>query len=293
MITTVIPVLNGEKWIAKAVESFVEQIVKKELIIVDSSLNNKTKNVVLPYLKRYNDEISYYHREDLAGIFDKCNFGLEIARGDVFHTMACDHRLVSGTYELVEKEIQNVDWLFGNVALLNENEVELKKNIYPLFNLLEYRQVNILAGCACYTKIEFIKKHKLKFNQKFSLNGDYDFYLRLANLSQPKQIQNHVIKLVIRRDGLTDFGNNQEIRKQDKIEIIQNIKKEFPLPDYLESERKQRLKVLIAVCNEGWIRSEVTNTLIMMAMDPRVDKKIIYSNHRPYENNLSHIANKF
>ena len=303
MITTVIPVKNGEKWIANAIESFLIQKGDKELIVIDKSEHNKVADVV----KKYNsDLIKYVHdpeidkeavrrfcpkdrNPDIYGIFSACNLGLQMAKGDIFHTMADDHELTAGTYETVEREIGNNSWLLGNVVLLNENRVELRTNIYPKFDLLEYRRGNILAGCACFVRTSFLREKRLEFNQKYPLNGDYDFYLRLANLSQPKQIVEPVIKIMLKPSGLTSYGNNEELRNQDKAEIIANVKKEFPLPNYLETERP---KVLVAVCNEGWIRPEVTNALIKIALDSRVDKKIVYPNSRPYENNLSHIANK-
>ena len=224
MITTVIPILNGEKWIVKAIESFLEQKSKKELIIIDSS--EKVTKVIKPYLS---EEISYYYRPDLEGIFDKCNFGLDIAKGDIFHTMACDHRLPEGTYEFVEEEIKDVDWLFGNVIFLDENEIEVERHIVSLYNLKDFRQNGILTGCACYAKTDFIKKHNLKFNQKYPLNADYDFYLRLAHYSRPKQIHEYLIKTIQRKDGLCDFDNNIEMRKKHRAEIAKQIREEFTL----------------------------------------------------------------
>lgn len=283
-ISTIIPVLNGEKWIAGAIESFLAQeYTNAELIIVDNGCTDKTKEIA----KKYNDKRISYHVIPDTGIFHACNYGLSVASGDIFHTMACDHRLTNGAYKKVVDNIGCSKWLFGNNLVLNENEVEILENKRQRFSLLEYRKENIISGCAAFTRIDFIKEKGLVFNQEYPFNGDYDFYLRLAHLAQPKQIDESLIAVILRDDGLCDFGNNEERRESDKAIIRSVIEQEHPLPSGLE-QRKPR--VLVAVCNQGWVRNEVSIATMRMSHDPRYDIKFIYPQHKPYENALSHVA---
>ena len=52
------------------------------------------------------------------------------------------------------------------------------------------------------------------------------------------------------------------------------------------------MKVLVVVCNEGWLRVEVVVSLLRISSDKRHQVKIYFPNLKPYENNLAHAAKK-
>lgn len=58
-------------------------------------------------------------------------------------------------------------------------------------------------------------------------------------------------------------------------------------------ESNSKKKIYIACLNQGWLRVELTNLLIILSHDFRFEIKIIYPNHRPVDNNHNIIVKKF
>lgn len=268
------PVLNGERYIREAIDSFLTQDISSELVIIDGGSTDKTEDVVKSFK---NKRIRYFYT-DLVRTFEKINYGLERMKGDIFFTMACDCRLLPNAFNEVEKQMKGYEALFGNIRFLNEGGEEIGESEYPVFNLREYREGNFLASCVVFAKY----KKGMKFDLDYPHNADYDFYLRLSNQIKFKQISNYLMELIMQNNQMEKLHKGD----MDRAEIIEKVKREYPMPEYI------RPRVLVAVCNMGWIRPEVTTMCFQISQDPRVISKIYFPSVKTYENNLSQVALK-
>jgi len=77
-VSVVMPVWNGEEYLAESIDSILGQTFKDfELIVVDDGSTDRT----LEILGSYRDERLRVHRRDHGGIVLALNYGLEVAEG--------------------------------------------------------------------------------------------------------------------------------------------------------------------------------------------------------------------
>ncbi len=78
LISVIIPVYNGEYFIADAIQSVLDQNYDPlEIIVVDDGSTDKTKKVVLQFGNKI-----IYHKKENGGVASARNKGLELAKGE-------------------------------------------------------------------------------------------------------------------------------------------------------------------------------------------------------------------
>jgi glycosyltransferase involved in cell wall biosynthesis/chromosome segregation ATPase len=78
LVSVIIPAYNGEKYIAQAVESVLNQTYSNyEILVVDDGSTDNTRGVLEPYL----DKIQYVYQEN-QGVAVARNRGIEMSRGE-------------------------------------------------------------------------------------------------------------------------------------------------------------------------------------------------------------------
>jgi glycosyltransferase involved in cell wall biosynthesis len=88
IISCIVPVFNGEKFLAEALESILGQHHRPlEIIVVDDGSTDGSEAVA----KQYDDRIRYL-RQDNMGPAAARNLGLQAARGDFIAFLDCDDR---------------------------------------------------------------------------------------------------------------------------------------------------------------------------------------------------------
>ena len=86
LISVIIPVYNGEKFIREAIESILQQSVRPlEIIVIDDGSTDATGEVV----KSYEDQIRYVYQER-SGIAAARNRGLEMVQGNLITFIDAD-----------------------------------------------------------------------------------------------------------------------------------------------------------------------------------------------------------
>ena len=81
LISIIVPVYNGEKYIDKCLKSLVNQTLKNiEIIVVNDGSNDKTQNIVEKY-KKENSNIILINSTN-KGVAAARNKGLKIAKGN-------------------------------------------------------------------------------------------------------------------------------------------------------------------------------------------------------------------
>ena len=114
LISTIIPVFNGGRYIAQAIESILEQgYPNTEIIVIDDGSTDNTAAVV----KQFNAPVCYFYQEN-AGIAATMNHGVRRAKGDFFSFLDSDDYWLPGkTSKQLDLLRQNpeLDMVFGHV----------------------------------------------------------------------------------------------------------------------------------------------------------------------------------
>ena len=79
LVSVIMPVYNGEKYIRKAVESVYEQGVSLELLVIDDGSTDHTEEVLSAYEGR--EDFRYIKNEQNMGAAGSRNRGVGLAQG--------------------------------------------------------------------------------------------------------------------------------------------------------------------------------------------------------------------
>ncbi|WP_224999902.1 glycosyltransferase [Cesiribacter sp. SM1] len=97
-ISVIIPAYNAELYIAKAIESVLDQTYKHfELIIVDDGSTDRTADIVQNYAER-DGRVKYFYQEN-TGVGKASNKCIELAKGDIIARMDADDIMLPNRLE--------------------------------------------------------------------------------------------------------------------------------------------------------------------------------------------------
>ena len=89
-ISVIITVFNGEKYLRKAIDSFLsQQYDEKELIIVDGKSTDGSHEIIADYKTRFPHLIKWINQPD-TGISNGRNIALQNATGDIVGFLGAD-----------------------------------------------------------------------------------------------------------------------------------------------------------------------------------------------------------
>lgn len=112
LFSVVMPNLNGERFLAKALESVLTQVGPTfELIVVDGGSTDGSVAVI----ERFKDRIDFLIAEPDQGQADAIMKGAAVARGELFNWINSDDILLPGALATIAEGIGNLDCFAGAV----------------------------------------------------------------------------------------------------------------------------------------------------------------------------------
>ncbi len=128
LISTILPVFNGARYIQQAIESILEQDHEPmEIIVVDDGSVDDTRKVV----QRFGSRVTYVYQEN-AGIAITMNHGVKLSAGSLLAFLDSDDYWLPGKIIKQRAALEqdpSLDMVFGHVRQFfsPELEEELKK----------------------------------------------------------------------------------------------------------------------------------------------------------------------
>lgn len=134
-ISIIIPVYNGEKYLAKCIESALEQTYRNiELILIDDGSTDQSYSICEHY-RQIDHRVRLLHKDN-GGIGSSRNAGLAMASGEYVTFMDNDDWLpgdaIEKLYNLAQEH--NADIAIGNFSLFSEK----KQKVYVKFSEADY-----------------------------------------------------------------------------------------------------------------------------------------------------------
>tara|TARA_Y100001958_G_C21215547_1_gene540959 strand:+ start:1148 stop:1897 length:750 start_codon:yes stop_codon:yes gene_type:complete len=216
---------NSQKTISETIESVIRQKhLDKEYIIIDGGSSDNTLSII----KKYQNHIDKLISEKDNGIYDAINKGLKQANGDIIGLLhSDDHYPNDNVLSTVSQSFENnnVDIVWGNVALINENNN--KKRFYSGKSIdvssfdvgVMPPHPSVFIKRTCYQKFG-------NFNLNYKIAADYDLLLRFLKIERLNYLYNSNILINMRLGGLSNSGIvslykiNKEIYKIHKAHMI-------------------------------------------------------------------------
>ena len=178
VISVVMPVYNGEKYIRQAIESVLCQKVPLELIIVDDCSNDRTQEMVLGYLSAGN--VFYYKNEKNEGAAFSRNYGSRLAKGAYIAFLDADDWWTEGKLEKQLERLKKTNAVLCCTAreLIHPDGSSAGK-VIPVREEITYKYLlshNSIACSSVVAKAEAIREFPMEHEDS---QEDYITWMRI------------------------------------------------------------------------------------------------------------------
>lgn len=213
LVSIVLPVYNGEKYIALSIESCLQQTHKNiELIIVNDCSTDATSKIINQYAQ--NDfRIRVIDNIENKKLPASLNIGHRQAKGNFITWTSDDNIYELNAIEVMLNQIfeKKADVAYCDFFLIDNNGDKIRE-----VKLLEIENMifgNFIACCFLYKKEVFVRN--VEYNENLYLAEDYDFWLRAILHSRYTQINRALYYYRKHEDSLT----NQISANREKKEL--------------------------------------------------------------------------
>lgn len=180
LISIVLPVYNGEKYLRESIDSVLAQTYKNwELLIVDDCSTDSSAAIAKEYASK-DRRIYYYRNENNLRLPRNLNKGFRLAKGDYLTWTSDDNKFKPTALEKMYdalKNNQNAQFVFASCRVINSEGQEIE---YIMVDDKRKKQIvghNVVGACFMYTRKAY--EEVGEYNPDFTLVEDYDYWQRI------------------------------------------------------------------------------------------------------------------
>lgn len=225
LVSIIIPVYNGEKYISDTIQSVIDQTYKNwELIIVDDGSTDNTADIV----KQFNDSRISYIKKNNTGVSDTRNVGANLAKGEILCFLdADDVWLPQNLEKKLSKLTKEQDSILVTSPMYlwdgktDYHNCQIIGNNFPVDEWKEFRElrnISIPSSALMYKNYFF---EAGMFDTKISTSADFDLSIRLRQFGKFTYLNE---PLVLYRCHPSQMHNNITLYKHDMIYILKKYK---------------------------------------------------------------------
>ena len=215
LISAVIPVSNGERYLADAIESALEQSYKPiEIIVVDDGSTDRSGEIA----RSFGTSITYV-LEPHSGIAAARNKGIAMAHGSFFAFLDADDMWTENKLMLqmkVLKENPDVDWVFGHVKQFISPDIDAesgRKIQIPQEVMPGYIPSTVLIRRESFSRVGF-------FGDTWQIGEFIDWYLRAREQGLKSVMLNEIVSK--RRIHDDNIGIRRHAERTDYVRILKS-----------------------------------------------------------------------
>lgn len=213
LISVTIPVYNGERYLAEAIESMLAQTYRPiEIVVVDDGSTDSSADVA----ERFSPPVRYCFQPN-SGPAAARNTGLKMARGDIIGFLDQDDIWPAGKLALqVPYLVENpsLDIVLGRMQAIR---LSRSADGEPEFVDLLGPQIQMMLTCAIFRKSVFDKVGLLDETLEY-YSDDLDWFMRARELGVSMVILKQVTLLWRMHDHNT--SRSRAIRDRSLIEVL-------------------------------------------------------------------------
>lgn len=220
MISVVMPVYNGEKYLKEAIESILNQTYTNfEFIILNDGSTDKTEEIILSY---DDARIVYVKNEENLQIVKTLNKGIALAKGKYIARMDADDISLPKRFEKQIKIMErNTEIGVCGTWLKTFGE---REEIWDIPVLHEEIIMNMLFESSLMHPTVFIRKSillplKQVYDQAFNKVEDYELWIRLSKKTRFENIPE-----VLLHYRISDIYHERKEYKQVQISLANNLR---------------------------------------------------------------------
>ncbi|WP_185226397.1 glycosyltransferase family 2 protein [Chryseobacterium indologenes] len=244
-VSIIVPVYNVENYLAKCLDSLVNQSLQDiEILVIDDGSKDKSGDIIEQYAGKYPEKIKAFTKEN-GGLSDARNYGIDRATGEYIGFVDSDDYVAETMFEemflLAEK--YHTKMVISNIQKVDEHGNITQKltqipNMPELIDLNEHFSVfSDLSYFACNKlfKKEIFEHKRFKKGVHFE-----DIQLipqLLLKCDQIAQTQNFHYQYLERSDSITKTHTEKGL---DILKAVADVEQVFYTSDY--AHKKKELK---------------------------------------------------
>ena len=241
LVSVIIPTYNRAHLIGETLDSIIAQTYTNwECIVVDDGSTDNTDEVMDRYCTK-DQRIQYHHRpKNRPKGGNACrNYGFELSKGEYVNWFDDDDLMFPKKIEIQIEQIHNTKYDFAVCQTIMYDKklmrkIGLRANKLKSDNIFEdyiLSRIFWLTGAPLWKK-EFLKFNNLHFDEYLYQAQDYDFHMRVLNISKNYysyentlvQVNSHESNM---SNSTTDKPSKILSNVRVKFKIIKNYNKEL------------------------------------------------------------------
>jgi glycosyltransferase involved in cell wall biosynthesis len=234
LVSIIINCYNGEKYLDKAIKSVLEQNYRYwEIIFFDNNSTDASSSI----LKRYKDRrIKYFKSQKTYPLYKARNLAISKSKGELIAFLDVDDWWLKNKLNKQVKVFLKdpaVDVLYSNIYLYNEKKqtktIYIKKINYGKLTqkLVDKFEMPILS-----TVIKRNIFNQIKFDNRYTIIGDFDFFVRLSLIKNITVIQEPLACYRVHDSNLTTKKIELNIKELENWVSEKTKNKNFKLIDF-------------------------------------------------------------
>jgi len=185
MLSIVTPILNGEQFVEKNIESINKLSIPYEHIFVDGGSTDGTLDI----LNKYSNEITILNQDKRRGMYGAIDQGIRESSGKLVTYINCDDWIIKEGYESMYECSVNTDadltYSSGQFYFLEDDKYVPFKAKRNARYFLKNGFMPFIQPCTIYKKSTYLEVEGFDYN-KFRHFGDLDFFQKIAYLENSK-----------------------------------------------------------------------------------------------------------
>ena len=179
MISIVLPVYNGERYLKKSIESCLNQSYRNwELLIIDDGSTDRSAEIAKEYVQ-IDSRVHYYRNEHNLKLPKTLNRGFSLASGAYLTWTSADNYYYENAFEKMVQalEKEKSDFVFAACSIINEQDKQVDMISAPTDYRSAIWDYNFVGACFMYTR----KVYEIvgEYDANLFLCEDYDYWLRI------------------------------------------------------------------------------------------------------------------
>ena len=234
IVSVIIPVYNGERYLAETIESVIAQTeVNWELIAVNDGSTDNSQAILEGYAKKIPDRIKVITVEN-GGVSRARNTAVAAARGTYVAFLDQDDlwapRKLERQVEMFSRD-KNLGISFTNATVIDEKGSVLRENVLRCGvkhrgNVFEYLIFENFIGISSVMLKKELYVRTGGFDPRFSLAEDYDFLLKVTQESSVDYIDEPL--LLYREHDESDSQTKIDRLIDEALSISNHWKRQKP-----------------------------------------------------------------
>jgi glycosyltransferase involved in cell wall biosynthesis len=230
LISVVLPVYNGEPYVAAALESILRQDYRRlEVIALDDGSTDRSLNILQRY-REVDHRVRIVSREN-RGLVATLNEGIALAKGDLIARMDADDVSYTSRFSrqvaLFAQQPQLAMSGTGIDQLLGNRVVRGKPN--PVYHSGDWHILSLFFTIFLHSTVMFnrrlIPEDMLVYDADYVHAEDFDLFRRIAREYPAAMIDESLVAYRIHGDSVTNRHKRQMRRTHLKI-VAENLERQ-------------------------------------------------------------------